>query len=84
MHVHLTPELEKLLHDEVARGHFRSADEAIREGLRLLVEERSWREELRRKIDEGWDQAMSGELVDGAQAFERLRQRIDEPRKTGA
>jgi antitoxin ParD1/3/4 len=77
MNVHLTPELKKLVEDEVASGKYASASEVIREGLRLLIEERRWREEARRKIAEGMAQAKAGQLVDGDEAAERLRKRID-------
>jgi len=84
MNVHLTPELKKLVEQEVASGQYASASEVIREGLRLLVEERRWREEIRRKIAEGVAQAKAGQLVDGEEAFERLRKRVDAHRKKGA
>lgn len=84
MNVHLTPELKKLVEQEVASGQYASASEVVREGLRLLVEERRWREEVRRKIAEGMAQAKAGQLVDGDEAFERLRKRIDARRTKGA
>ncbi len=74
MNVHLTPELKKLVEDEVATGLYGSASEVIREGLRLLVEERRWREEVRRKIAEGVAQAKAGQVVDGADVFREVRQ----------
>jgi len=40
MNVHLTPELKKLVENEVTTGHYSSASEVIREGLRLLIEDR--------------------------------------------
>jgi len=84
MNVHLTPELKKLVEEEVASGQYASASEVIREGLRLLVEERRWREEVRRKIAEGMAQAKAGQLVDGDEAFGRLGKRVDAHRKKGA
>ena len=84
MNVRLTPELKKLVEDEVASGQYASASEVIREGLRLLIEERRWREEVRRKIADGMAQAKAGQLVDGEKAAERLRKRIDAHRRKGA
>jgi antitoxin ParD1/3/4 len=84
MNVHLTPELKKLVEQEVASGQYASASEVIREGLRLLVEERRWREEIRRKIAEGVAQAKAGQLVDGEKAFEKLRKRVDTHRRKRA
>lgn len=76
MNVHLTAELKKLVEDEVASGRYASASEVVREALRLLIEERNWRAEVRRKIAEGVAEAEAGYLVDGEQVFERLRKRI--------
>lgn len=84
MNVHLTPELQKLLDDEVAKGLYGSASDVIREGLRLLVEDRRWREDVRRKIAEGVAQAKAGHLVDGREVGERLTKRIAARRKKGA
>ncbi|MBI1370427.1 MAG: type II toxin-antitoxin system ParD family antitoxin [Planctomycetes bacterium] len=36
MHVSLTPEMERLVAEKIATGRYRSADEVIQEGLRLL------------------------------------------------
>jgi len=83
MNVHLTAELKKLVEQEVASGHYASASEVIREGLRLLIEDRRWREEVRGKIAAGVAQAKAGQLVDGEQAFERLRKRVDVRRSKG-
>ncbi len=76
MNVYLTPELKKLVEEEVASGKYASASEVIREGLRLLFEERRWRAEVREKIAEGMAQARAGQLVDGKEASGRLRKRV--------
>lgn len=84
MNVHLTPELKKLVEDEVASGLYSSASEVVREGLRLLVEERRWRLEVGRKITEGVAQAKAKELLDGGEVADRLRKRVKARRKKGA
>lgn len=76
MNVHLTPALNKLVDDEVASGHYASASEVVREGLRLLLEERRWREDAREKLADGLAQAKAGKLVDGDEAVQRLKNRI--------
>ncbi|HEX6811917.1 MAG TPA: type II toxin-antitoxin system ParD family antitoxin [Planctomycetota bacterium] len=81
MNIHLTPELKRLVEAEVASGQYASASEVIREGLRLLVEERRWREEVRRKIADGVAEAKAGRLVPGEPVFERLRARVKSHRK---
>lgn len=84
MNVHLTPELRKLVDDEVASGHYSSASEVVREALRLLVEERHWRENIRRKIASGLAEAKAGKLIEGDKVAARLRKRIDRQRKKRA
>jgi putative addiction module CopG family antidote len=59
-------ELKKLVDEEVASGNYASASELIREGLRLLIEERSWRAEVRQKIAEGMAQVRAGLVVQAA------------------
>lgn len=76
MNVHLTPELKKLVEEEVSAGRYASASEVVREGLRLLLEERRWRDEVREKLAEGMAQARAGRLVDGEAAIGRLKKRI--------
>lgn len=76
MNIHLTPELKKLVEEEVSAGRYASASEVVREGLRLLLEERRWREEVREKLAAGLAQAKAGRLVDGEAAIERLEKRV--------
>jgi antitoxin ParD1/3/4 len=80
MDVQLTPELEKLVTDEVASGLYGSVSEVIREGLRLPVEERRWREDVRRKVAEGVAEARASKLVDGKAVIAELRRKSEERR----
>jgi antitoxin ParD1/3/4 len=80
MNVSLTPELERLIHTKVESGLYLSASEVVREALRLL-EERDMlqtmkREELRREIQIGINQADRGELLDGEEVLEKLRTKV--------
>lgn len=81
MNVHLTTELKKLVDDEVATGHYSSASEVVREGLRLLFEERQWRAEVRSKISKGVMQAKAGKLINDDVVFDRQIRRINASRK---
>lgn len=38
MHIDIAPETERLLREEIIRGHFQSADELIRAGVKALRE----------------------------------------------
>jgi antitoxin ParD1/3/4 len=68
MNVSLTPELEKLVHDQVAAGMYPSAGEVVRHALRLLKEQSELRERklkaLRDDVQLGFDQIDRGELTE--------------------
>ena len=38
MHIDVAPETERLVREEISRGHFRSADELIKAGVKALRE----------------------------------------------
>jgi len=77
MNVSLTPALERLVNDKVARGFYTSASEVVREGLRLLQERDETRDAklavLRADIQEGFASIERGEHIPGPDAFDRLR-----------
>lgn len=63
MNVTLPPALEDFIRRKVAAGDFRSVDEMVAEGLRVLQEQEDrWAADARRKIDEGWSQAQTGKV----------------------
>jgi len=63
MNVTLTPSLEEFVRRKVETGDYRSPDEVVLEGLRLLQQQdEQWNAEARAKIDEGWNQARAGQL----------------------
>lgn len=63
MNVTLTATLEQFVRGKVESGDFRSAEEVVSEGLRLLQQQdEQWAANAKAKIDEGWDQAKSGQL----------------------
>lgn len=79
MNVSLTPELEQLIHKKLETGLYLSASEVVHDALRLLEERdklQEWKlEELRKDIQLGIDQADQGELLDGAEVFEKIREK---------
>jgi len=76
MNVHLTPELEQLVQSKVKSGRYNSASEVVREALRLLEQRDEVftlrKDEIRKQIEQGWQSAKSGEVVDGAGVFDRI------------
>ena len=80
LNIHLTTELEQLVRESVASGQYGSASEVIREAVRVWKAEREWREDLRRKIADGYAQAKAGELVDGPAAIRELRAALERGR----
>jgi antitoxin ParD1/3/4 len=80
MNISLTPELEQYVNDKVKSGLYHSASEVIRDGLRLLREQDEVHKLrlkiLREEIAIGLEQADRGELLDGAEVFEKLRAKL--------
>ena len=76
MNVHLTPELETLVHNKVKTGRYNSASEVVREALRLFEERDRIRQlqihEFRKKINKAWASLERGEGVDGEEFFRAL------------
>lgn len=72
MNVTLPAPLDKFVRDRVAAGDFASPEDVVSAGLRLLQRhEEDWKTGVRRKIDEGWEQAKAGQLhtPDEVQAY---------------
>ncbi len=68
MKIHLKPELEKLVEEDVQRGPYQTADEFVERAVVLLNEQESWpaenSAEIGAKIGEGHAAARRGELTD--------------------
>ncbi len=78
MNVTLTPALAEFVRRKVESGDFRSPDEVVFEGLRLLQQQdEQWKAEARAKIDEGWNQAKAGQLRSSEAVRENLAVRKD-------
>ena len=66
MSVTLSPQLEAMIQQRVESGHYASANDVVREALRLLEERdrEAQMEHLRSLVAVGLEQAKRGELVD--------------------
>ena len=77
MNVNLGPVFDQFVADLLKTGEYQSQSEVVREGLRMLKEREAFKQlrltELRREIAHGGEQADRGELVDGDEAFRRIR-----------
>jgi antitoxin ParD1/3/4 len=77
----LTPELEQLVQSRVKSGRYNSASEVVREALRLLEQRDEVftrrKEEIGEQIEEGWQSAERGELVDSEEVFERMDRELE-------
>lgn len=81
VNVQLTPELEELVQSKVKSGRYRSASEVVRQALLLLdqLDEdfTNRKDEIREQIEEGWQAAKRGELVDGDEVFDRIEAELE-------
>ena len=68
MNVTLTPEIDRWLQEKAASGFYQSADEVVREALRLLRDYESVRERrlaaLRTDVQRGLDDLATGRSVE--------------------
>lgn len=85
MNVSLTPELAGFVKDQVDSGMYHSASEVVREGLRLLRQQKQDRQtrldRLRAEIALGVEQLDRGEAVSGQEVFRELRRRNEQLRE---
>ena len=79
MTIHLRPELEALIQQDVERGPYQSADEFVAQAVQMLHEHEQWladnRADMAAKIEQGFRQAERGELLDPVEVRARLNER---------
>jgi antitoxin ParD1/3/4 len=68
MNVALTPDLEELVNSKLKEGRYETADEVIREGLRLLKERDDHLNWLRAEIRLGFDDIERGDYTEHDQS----------------
>jgi antitoxin ParD1/3/4 len=79
MKIHLRPEIEALIREDVQRGPYQSVDEFVEQAVAMLHEQEAWlaqhRTEIEAQIAEGYAAAGRGELIDAEDVRSRLRER---------
>jgi putative addiction module CopG family antidote len=75
MNVSLPTSLEEFVRERVTAGEFKSPDEVVCEGLRLLQDQERWKAEARQKIDAGWEEAKTGQLLTPEEVRQELAAR---------
>ncbi|MGA8027816.1 MAG: hypothetical protein WB992_11775 [Bryobacteraceae bacterium] len=90
MQLNVPPDLETLIHKRLSSGAYRNAEDVLRGALEAQDAEESWTDEERRAlsahIEEGYQQAERGQLIDGTQArrdIEAMKENWREGRSPG-
>lgn len=88
VNISITPELDVFLQSRVQSGRYQTTSEVVREALRLLERHERERDEafrqVKAKLQRGADAAERGELLDGDEVFDELREMIEERRRAKA
>lgn len=78
MSVSLPPDLERFVEQQLAGGEYASENEILAEGLRLLRQQKTRRDQLRAEIQIGLDELNrgEGEPLDMDRVREKVAQRL--------
>jgi antitoxin ParD1/3/4 len=80
VNISITPELDTFLQSRLQSGRYQTTSEVVREALRLLERDEQERDEvfhqLKAKLEGGAGQAEHGEVIDGDEVFDELRETI--------
>jgi len=84
MNIHLKPELERLIQEDLQRGPYQNVDEYVERAVAMLHEQEKWLaengSEIGAKISVGYAAAERGELTDA----EQVRVQMNERKRTWA
>jgi antitoxin ParD1/3/4 len=82
MQLNVPPDLETLINKRLSSGGYESVEDVLRRALEAQDAEESWTEEERRAlsahIEEGYEQAERGELIEGGQARREIQSMKDD------
>lgn len=88
MDVHLSSELEQVIQETLKSGRYDSVSDLVGAALRLLAHRDEVfalrAAETGKQVEEGWQTARSGELVDGDETFDRIDAELAAIVETGA
>ena len=77
MQLNVPPDLEAVINKRLSSGSYTSVEDVLRRALEAQDAEKSWTDEERQAlsfhIEEGYQQAERGELIDGAQARREIQ-----------
>jgi antitoxin ParD1/3/4 len=77
MQLNVPPDLETLINKRLSSGGYESVEDVLRRALEAQDAEESWTDEERRAlsahIEEGYQQAERGELIDAPQARREIQ-----------
>ncbi len=82
MKIKLTPELEQIIQQQVDSGHYKSVDEVIYAGVKLLDQlEKTYQgryEELRQEVLQGIEASNRGDVIDSQVVFQNLQAKLND------
>jgi antitoxin ParD1/3/4 len=80
MEITLQPELEQFIQEKITSGQYRSLNEAVNAGLKLLMEQelvyQGRFEQLRQEIIVGIEASERGEVVDSETVFNSIQEKL--------
>jgi antitoxin ParD1/3/4 len=84
LQLNVPPDLEMLIRKRLATGGYESVEDVLRRALEAQDAEESWTDEERRAlsahIEEGYQQAERGDVIDGQQARREIQAMKDDRR----
>jgi Arc/MetJ-type ribon-helix-helix transcriptional regulator len=79
MTIHLRPEIEELILQDIQTGAYASIEDYVEQAVSMLHAQEAWltqhREEISSAIDEGYAAAQRGELIDASKVQSNMKKR---------
>jgi Arc/MetJ-type ribon-helix-helix transcriptional regulator len=78
MTVHLRAELEELIRQDLERGPYKTLEEFVEHAIRQLHDQEAWfashRDDIARRLEDGWSAANRGELLNEEQVRAKMHE----------